>query len=350
MVRLKDIAQRAGVSVMTVSKVIRDAPDISAATKARVRALAQEMGYVPDSVARGLRTRATRLLGLIIPAITNPVFARMVLAIEEQAHAAGYDLLLAHTLNVAEREELVIRRLLSRRVEGLLIFPVYRLEPAAPIYHELKRSGVPTVILGPGSAFCSQFIHVQADDTAGSATATRHLLELGHRRIAFFAGPRASPWAQERFDGYRRALREGGLELDDHLVFQAGGTLEEGTRAALQLLQEGPDATAVQAVNDMVAIGAANVFLNQGLRIPADLSIVGFGNVLTSAHFRVPLTTVRQPKYRMGAAAVEALFRLIRGEPAESQRLSVELLVRASTGVPPSAAPVAGHRVVKRDN
>src|SRR5438067_13460329 len=127
MIRLKDIAARAGVSVMTVSKVLRDAPDISAATKARVRHRAAEMGYMPDSMAQGLRSRTTRLFGMVIPAATNPIYARVMMALEEQSHALGYDLLLAHSLNIAEREESVIRRLLSRRVDGLFITPVYRL-------------------------------------------------------------------------------------------------------------------------------------------------------------------------------------------------------------------------------
>src|SRR5215470_11861668 len=144
MVRLKDIALRAGVSVMTVSKVMRDAPDISVATKARVRQLAEEMGYVPDTNAQGLRTRTTKLLGLVISAATNPIFARVLMAIEEQAHEHGYEVTLAHTLNLAEREEVVIRRLLARRVDGLFVSPVYRLEPSAAIYDELLQLNTPT--------------------------------------------------------------------------------------------------------------------------------------------------------------------------------------------------------------
>src|SRR5258707_2473419 len=125
MVRLKDIDTQAGVSVMTVEKVLRDAPDISAATKGRVRQLAVEMGYTPDSMAQGIRSRTTRLFGLVIPATTNPIYARVVMALEEQAHEAGYELMLGHSLNLAEREERVVRRLLSRRVDGLFISPVY---------------------------------------------------------------------------------------------------------------------------------------------------------------------------------------------------------------------------------
>jgi DNA-binding LacI/PurR family transcriptional regulator len=340
MVRLKDIAQRAGVSIMTVSKALRDAPDISPGTKTRLRALAQQMGYVPDSVAQGLRSRNTRLLGLIISAITNPIFARTVLAIEERAYELGYEVLLAQTYNLAEREEVAIRRLLSRRVEGLLVSPVYRLEPAAPIYEELRRCAVPTVVLGQLAPFCRGFVNVEPEDSLGSLEATRHLLSLGHRRIAFLTGPPASPWAQLRLEGYRGALREADLDWDDRLVYNAGATIEEGQKAALLMLQEGTDATAVVAVNDLVAIGAATVFLGHGIRIPEDLSVSGFGNVLTSEYFRVPLTTVRQPKRRLGIAAMNSLLKLMRGEPAESQRLSATLVVRASTAAPPPTARV----------
>src|SRR5918996_879822 len=132
MVRLKDIALRAGVSVMTVSKVLRDAPDISPATKARVKLLAAEMGYVPDSLAQGLRTRTTRTIGLVISTVTNPLFGRAIVAIEEQSYELGYEVILAHSLNDPAREEAVIRRLLSRRVDGLIISPVYRLGAPAP--------------------------------------------------------------------------------------------------------------------------------------------------------------------------------------------------------------------------
>ncbi|MBK8000184.1 MAG: LacI family DNA-binding transcriptional regulator [Verrucomicrobia bacterium] len=343
MVRLKDIAAQAGVSVMTVSKVMRDAPDISAATKIRIRALAEQMGYTPDSVAQGLRNKTTKLLGLVISAVTNPVFARVVMAIEEQAHQLGYDVILAQTLNQPEREQAVIRRMLSRRVDGLFITPVYRLEQTAPIYEELVKRAVPTVLLGHRAPFCSSFVNVETDDISASFAATRHLLELGHKRIAFLAGPNAAPSSVERLEGYRRALREGGVELDESLIFHAGSTIEEGEKAALQMLQESPNATAVQAVNDLVAIGAANVFLGQGLRIPEDISLVGFGNVLISEHFRVPLTTIRQPKLRLGTAAMDSMLKLIGGTRPPTKRLSGEIVIRQSSGAPSATTGPVTH-------
>jgi DNA-binding LacI/PurR family transcriptional regulator len=193
---------------------------------------------------------------------------------------------------------------------------------------------VPTVILGHRGLFCSSFPNVETDDIAASHAVTKHLIDLGHKRIAYFTGATVSPAAQERYEGYRRALREAGLEIDDRLVFNAGSTIEEGEKAALQMLNENPGATAVQAVNDLVAIGAAQVFLNQQIRIPEDLSVAGFGNILVSEYFRVPLTTVRQPKLRLGYAAMELMQSLLEGEPGESKRLRAEIAVRASTAPP----------------
>lgn len=319
---------------MTVSKALRDEPDVSAATKARIKAMAHQYGYVPDSSAQGLRTKTTKLFGLVIPATTNPIYARIVFAIEERAHELGYDLLVAHTLNQPEREDLCLRRMLSRRVDGLFVTPVYRFEAEARIYQEITARKTPTVLLGPPAPFCKNFPSVEIEELLGSYNITRHLLRLGHKRIAYFTGPRDAPWAHERFEGYRRALREAGLEADDKLVFQSGNTIEDGTTAALQMLNEGCDPTAIQAVSDSVAIGCAEVLLQQGIRIPEDVSIAGFGNILTSLYYRVPLTTVRQPKFRLGIAAVEAMMNLIHGEKVSNQRLPAEIIERKSTAPP----------------
>ena len=337
MVRLKDIAKIAHVSVMTVSKALRDEPDVSTATKERIKALAVQLGYVPDSTAQGLRTRTTKLFGLVIPAPTNPVYARIMFAIEERAHELGYDLLIAHTLNKPDREDLVLRRLLSRRVDGLFITPVYRFEAEARIYREIETRQTPVVLLGPPAPFCKQFISAEIEETLASYSATKHLLQLGHRKIAYLTGPPAAPWAHERFEGYRRALREAGLEVDDKYVFAAGNTIEDGTKAALQMLNEDCHPTAIQAVSDLVAIGCAETLMAQGIKIPEDISLVGFGNILTTEYYRVPLTTIRQPKYRLGLAAVDMMMGLIRGEKVQTRRLPAELAERKSTA-PPRAA------------
>jgi LacI family transcriptional regulator len=340
MTRLKDIAKKAGVSIMTVSKALRDEPDVSTDTKARINLLAQEMGYVPDSTAQGLRNRSTKLFGLAISSLTNPVFTRIVLAIEERAHALGYDVLLGHTLNLPEREEACIRRFLSRRVDGLFLSPVYRMANEAPIYQELQARRIPTVLLGHTTSFCNQFVNVETDDLAAGHAVTEHLLKLGHRRIAFLAGPPAAPWSHERFEGYRRALREHGLDVDDKLVFQAGRTIDDGRKAVLQMIGETSDATAVQAVNDLVAVGCAEEFISQGLTVPDDISVAGFGDTVVAEHFRVPLTTTHQPKYRLGQAAVDSMQQLLRGQRPGPKRLPAALIPRASTGTPPATAPL----------
>jgi DNA-binding LacI/PurR family transcriptional regulator len=338
MVRLKDIAERAGCSVMTVSKALRDAKDISAATKARIKAMAKEMGYVPDSMAQALRSRSTRLLGVVISTTTNPIFSRLLVGLEEKAHELGYDLVLAHTLNQPEREEEVIRSLIARRVDGIFISPVYRMSQRAPIYEELKQRNIPVVLLGHPAPFCTGFCGVETDDVAASQASTRHLIELGHRQIAFFAGPQTSPWAAERFDGYRRALREAGIPYDDHLLFSAGATIQEGEKAALQWLNERPVCTAIQCNNDLVAIGAAATLLDQGIRIPEEISVVGFGNVLTAEFFRVPLTTIRQPKLRLGSVAMGMMMDLLKGRTPDVRRLPGELIIRRSSAPPDSSA------------
>ena len=334
MVRLKDIAARAGVSIMTVSKALRGAKDVSPATRVRVRQLAEQMGYVPDTAAHGLVTRSTKLFGVVISSVTDPIFARVVLALEEQAREAGYDLVIAHTADNPEREQSCLRRLMARRVDGLFVSPVYRIEPEARVYQELRACGTPTVLLGHPAAFCAGLPGVSVDDLVASYHVTKHLLGLGHKRIAFLSGRLVGPSSQERLEGYRRALREAGLDVDDSLVFNAGGTIEDGAKAALQMLNEKCNATAVQAVNDLVAIGCADTFLRQGLKIPQDISIAGFGNILASGHYRVPLTTIRQPKLRLGVAAMETMSKLLRQERADSRRLPGELVVRDSTAAP----------------
>ena len=170
-------------------------------------------------------------------------------------------------------------------MDGLFISPVYRFEAEARIYQEIVARKMPTVLLGPPAPFCKSFPSVEIEELVASYNATQHLLKLGHKRIAYLTGPPAAPWAHERFEGYRRALREAGLDVDDKLVFQAGSTIEDGTKAALQMLNEGCKATAVQAVSDLVAIGCAETLLAQGLKIPEDISVVGFGNILVGGIF-----------------------------------------------------------------
>jgi DNA-binding LacI/PurR family transcriptional regulator len=216
----------------------------------------------------------------------------------------------------------------------LFITPVYRFEAEARIYQEIANRKIPTVLLGPPAPFCKRFPAIEIEETLASYTAAKHLLQLGHKRIAYLTGPPATPWAHERFEGYRRALRESGIEVDDRLVFAAGNTIEDGIKATLQMLNEGCHPTAIQAVSDLVAIGCAETLLAQGMKIPEDVSLVGYGNILLAEFYRVPLTTVSQPKYRLGMSAMEAMMALMRGENISTRRLAAEFVERKSTAAP----------------
>ncbi len=331
MVRLKDIAEKAGVSIMTVSKALNNAPDISIKTKIKIRTIADQLGYVPDVLARGLRSKKTGLIGLIISASTNPYFARVVRGIEEKAYEQGYDLLLAHNHNKIEREEKIIRRFINRRVECLFISPVYRLEPVSALYDELLTRKIPTIILGHCAPFCSQFVSISTDDLYCSYLATKHLLELGHRKIAFFSGPSITPWSRERLEGYIQALKEFNIEPDEKLIFNSGSRIEDGFNTASQLINEKTKFTAIQAANDLIAVGAINYLLINNYKIPQQISVVGFGDILLSEHFKIPLTTINQPKYRIGVAAIDTMNAMIQGKNVSSQRIKGELIIREST-------------------
>ena len=244
----------------------------------------------------------------------------------------GYEIIVAQTLNNAEREADCIRRLLARQVDGLFIRPVYRPDPSAGIYEELKKRKTPTVILGHRALFCSDFPNVETDDLAAAKAVTEHLLDLGHRRIACLTGPIFAPWAQERYEGYRRALMEHGLEVDEKLVFQAGATIEEGAAAALQFINEQPKATAMIAANDLVAFGA-----------PIHCSIRAFPSHRT---FPLPVLVMCcrlniSGFHDHGAAAniAEASPQWNHEEPAggrirQSQAVAGQLAIRKSTAAP----------------
>ena len=190
MIRLKDIAHEAGVSVMTVSKALRDAPDIAARTKLRIGELAERMGYTPNLGARSLRNQETKLLGLVIPATTDPIFARIVMAIEQCALEHGYELILHHSWNEPEREKTILENLISRRVDGIFLSPVYRMESEVNAYRKLKKRGIPTVIMGPLAEFCRDFVNVQTLGNESAFSMTQHLIELGHCLLYTSPSPR----------------------------------------------------------------------------------------------------------------------------------------------------------------
>lgn len=336
-IRLKDIAERVGFSVMTVSRVMRDAPNISAQTRRRVQRVARELGYVPDAAARGLRLRNTHLLGLVLPDLGDPACAAMAAALEAASAPVGYDLAMACSHGSEESEETRIARLMGRRVEGLFLAPLPRARTVGGVYRQLVEQQMRVVVLGPKPEHLEGFPSVSVDDRAGVALGTQCLLDLGHQRIAFLAGPTLSPVARARLQGYRDALRSRGIKVRDELIFGAGTTVPDGLAAARQLLAERPEFTAIMAVNDPVAVGAARALAEAGLKVPEQVSLIGYGNHPCSEFCGSPLTTVDTDVAGQATAAAELMTDLVEGRQGRDEVLEPRLIQRSSCA-PPTAA------------
>ena len=319
---------------MAVSKALRDAPDISVATRARVQAEARKRHYVPNRAAQNLRARKSGLIGVVVPQINHTYYSHLVWGIERQAHASGLQVMLGHSLDQAEDEMREVQKMISRQVEALLLVPAVRWQHRLATLEMLRSSEVPTVLLDAYPAGADRFPLVSwvvCDDQRGGQLATEHLLELGHREILFLAGPNGSSSSAGRFSGYQRALAEAKAEYTDQRVFLAGKDIEAGRTAMAQALSEKASFTAVVAHNDSVAIGAMETLLGQGFRLPADVSVVGFGDGLLAENFRVPLSTIRSPQAEMGGAALRLALELQKGETVAPRTLPVEFIKRAST-------------------
>jgi LacI family transcriptional regulator len=334
MATLKDIASTLNLSTMAVSKALRDAPDISAATKARVQAEAKRRHYVPNRAAQNLRLQRTGLIGVVVPQINHTFYSNLVWGIERQAEALGLQMILAHSLDRPEQEMQEVQKLIARQIEVLLLVPAVRWQNRLATLEMLRTSRTPTVLLENYPAGAENFPGVRwvvSDDRHGGHLATAHLLERGHREILFLAGPNGSSSSAGRFSGYQRALAEAGIEYTDARVFLAGRDIESGSAAMAQALSEKVPCTAVVAHNDSVAIGAIDTLHKQGFRVPEDVSVVGFGDGLLAENFRVPLTTIRAPKTEMGETGLRLARELQAGTAAEARELPVEIMVRAST-------------------
>ncbi len=336
---LKEMAASLNLSVMAISKALRDAPDISASTKARVQAEARRRHYIPNRAAQNLRSRRSGLVGVVVPHINHTYYSHLVWGVERQAESSGLQVLLAHSLDRAENEMREVQKLIARQVEALLLVPAVRWQHRLATLELLRSSRIPTVLLDAYPAGAENFPHVSwvvCDDHRGSQIATEHLLQLGHREILFLAGPNGSSSSAGRFSGYQRALSEAGVAYTDTRVYLAGKDIDSGQKAMAQALSEKAPFTAVVAHNDSVAIGAVDTLLQQGFRIPEDVSVVGFGDGILAANFRVPLTTVRVPQVEMGEMALRLALDLQKGETVQPRQLPVEIIIRSSTAKHPA--------------
>jgi LacI family transcriptional regulator len=331
---LKELAAALNLSVMAVSKALRDAPDISVSTKARVQAEARRQNYVPNRAAQNLRLRRTGLIGVVVPQINHTYYSNLVWGVERQAEAIGLQVLLGSSLDRAENEMREVQKMISHQVEALLLVPAVRWQHRLATLEMVRSSGIPTILLDAYPAGAENFPNVSwvvCDDQRGGQLAAEHLLELGHRDILFMAGPNGSSSSAGRFSGYQRALAAAGVPYSDTRVYRAGTDIESGRKAMAQALSEKVSFTAVVTHNDSVAIGVADTLLHQGFRIPEDVSVVGFGDGVLASYFRVPLTTVRVPQMEMGETAVRLALDLQKGKTVQPRQLPVEIIVRAST-------------------
>jgi LacI family transcriptional regulator len=337
-VLIKDVAARAGVSVTTVSHVLNDVPGkrITDATRDRVRRAAAQLGYTPNSIARNLRLQRSQLLALISDEIaTTPYAGRMILGAQEAASKREWLLMLVNTGSDSEFEAAEIQALKQRQVDGFLYATMYHREVALPASLE----GTPTVLLDARSKDLS-VPSVVPDEVAGGRTATEELLRHGHVRIGFLNNIDDIPATHGRLIGYRAALLDAGMLFDEKLVIAAPSDTEGGLRAAREVLSAPDRPTALFCFNDRMAMGAYHAAAELGLRIPGDLSVVGFDNQeLIAEGVRPGLTTVALPHYEMGAWAVNNLISQIEGlerDGPEHVALSCPLVVRNSVGPPPA--------------
>lgn len=325
-VTIRDVAERAGVSVATVSKVINQRYGVAADTFARVQAVIEELGYEASLVAQSLRNHRTNVIGILV-ADLEPFSTELLKGAGDAIRGSGFELVV-YSAGGRTSEHLGWERRYLSRLSGTLVDGAVLVTPTVVDV----QYGAPVVAVDPHTG-PSHMPTIDSDNLSGARLAVQHLIALGHRRIAMLAGRPDLQSAQLREEGYRQAMREAGLPVDEELIQVGAYDPEVSVHPARQLLTTADRPTAVFAANDLSAITTIEVAAELGLRVPDDLSVVGFDNVPESALCSPPLTTVDQPIRQMGHRAIELLIQLIRGEPADPAHITLptNLVVRQST-------------------
>lgn len=354
-VTIKDVAQLSGVSAATVTRALQGHPRVLPETRARVEAAASRLGYRPDHAARALVTGISRTIGLLVPTIRDPYWAEVAAGIEPRAAEDGFAVLIASGYGDPVRAGQTLEVLLGNRVDGIIVTT-----SAGVAEPQLTQTmGLPTVVVGldppvgtlelegARSAPIATLIdagerhrqsarvsHVSFDDVNAGELAAQHLIELGHRRIAFLAGPSTLATVL-RIAGVRRVLEQAGLTLCS--LSYGGDTFEQGCAAGLELLRNERDFTAIVAFNDLLAAGVVRSARTLGIDVPGEVSVVGFDDIMLARLVEPALTTVRAPKYEMGERAVQLLLEHMTSEAdMQWELLRGSLVVRESTAPPPS--------------
>ncbi len=326
---IKDIALRAGVSFTTVSHVVNGTRFVSEATRARVNDAITALNYVPSALARSLKNNRTHTIGMMIPNCSNPFFAELIRGIEDTCFAANFNVILCNSDDDANKQRKYIRVLTEKQIDGLIIFSSGGDTELSQLLREIE---MPRILLDREVEQVSADL-VEVDHEAGAWIATRHLIELGHKRMACITGPLDLAPARQRLSGFRRALAEAGLQVTPAWEVDGGFTSEVGFSAMQRLLVLGRKPSAVFASNDLMAIGAICAATAHGLRVPEDISVVGFDDIALAAYSSPPLTTVVQPKHQLGAMAASSLIERIDhpDRPLRHEILQPTLCLRKST-------------------
>jgi LacI family transcriptional regulator len=327
---IRDVAERASVSIATVSRVLNDSGYVSPELDARVRQAIAELGYQRNVLARNLRRSESRTLGMLIPNSDNPFFAEMAKGVEDFCFGKGFTVVLCNTDENAEKEESYFNTLYQQRVAGFIVVSTGRL--TAHLQHLLD-DGCPIVMADrrlPGLNADS----VVSDNAKGAQQAVRHLIELGHRRIGLIVGYRELETMQARWAGATDTLQAAGITLEPRMVFEQGNFLpQSGYTGGEALLNQPEPPTAIFALNDLMAFGVLGYACAHGIDVPSQLSIVGFDDILLASYVAPALTTVAQPKYELGRTVAEVLLRRVQGNKESPIHLVLptELIVRGST-------------------
>jgi LacI family transcriptional regulator len=329
MTTIREVAKLAGVAPITVSRVINNSGYISDKTRQKVEAAVSQLGYVPNSLSQSLRWKQTGMLALVLTDVTNPFWTTVARGVEDAASEAGYHVILCNTDESPVKQEEYLTALLQKRVDGVLLVPALDTLDDIQRVQALK---VPLVVL---DRRLSQPLadSVRCDSESGAYQLTRLLLERGHRRIALLTGAEHVATATDRVEGYRRALRAAGFAESDEIIFHGGFSLESGLEMAQQALALDPRPTAIFAANNFIALGLLKTLRASDLRVPEDISVVGFDDLPASLLIDPFLTVAAQPAYEMGAQATKLLIKRLAGSGAESPQeivLPVEVVERKS--------------------
>jgi DNA-binding LacI/PurR family transcriptional regulator len=326
--KIQEVAKRANVSVATVSRTLNNDPRVNPATAQRVWLAVQELKYVPNFQARSLVSGKSRLIGLIVSDITNPFFPELVKGFEDIAVEHGYDMIVASTGYNETRMAGCVRRMIERKVDGVAIM-TSELEPE--LTEQLERRSLPIVFLDLGQPGPS-VTNIRVNYQAGVRGAVQHLLDLGHKRIAFISGPEPLKSAQVRRCAFLQHFGDGGTVENPRYIEQGDHKVEGGLEAMSRLLQLTPRPTAVLASNDLTAIGALRSIHRAGLRVPEDISIIGFDDILLAQFTDPPLTTVRLSRTEIARCSFHSLLASIEGKRGGGEIvIDTSLVIREST-------------------